>query len=208
VSELPTQENIESGERYNRAARVISGWRRDPRFQDEQGEPAMLTVQTGKGSFHELVKEFSGDVPTRAILDELLQVGAIEKVDKETVRLIKPAYVPAQSDSDKLEILGTDVSDLISTIDHNISSDQEHAFFQRKVAYDNLSEESLNEFRPMAVERSQELLEIFDAWLAVHDRDTKQSTEGTGRKRAGIGIYFFENDYDVEGHASYQETSL
>jgi hypothetical protein len=196
VSELPVQENIESGVRYNRAARVISGWRRDTRFQDGEGQPALLSIQTGSRSFHELVKEYSGDVPARAVLDELLQVGAIEKVDKDQVRLLKPAYIPAQSDKDKLNILGADVSALISTIDHNLTSEKGKAFFQRKVAYDNLSEEAVNEFRPLAAERSQELLELLDAWLAVHDRDESQVIQGTGRKQAGIGIYYFEHDYE------------
>ncbi len=206
VSELPVQEDVEAGSRYNRAARVISGWRRDTRFQDGKGQPALLSIQTGSTSFHELVKEYSGDVPTRAILDELLQVGAIEKVDKDQVRLLKPAYIPVQSDTEKLNILGTDVSALISTIDHNITSKKANAFFQRKVAYDNLSEEAVKEFRPLAAERSQELLELLDAWLSVHDGDENQELQGTGRKQAGIGIYYFENDYEQNEKIAEQET--
>ncbi len=194
VSELPVQDDVEAGARYNRAARVISGWRRDSRFLDEKGQPALLTIQTGSGSFHELVKEHGGDVPTRAVLDELLQVGAIEKIDNDKVRLLVPAYVPVHGDKEKLNILGTDVSALISTIDHNISGENGKPFFQRKVAYDNLSEESVKAFRPMAAERSQELLELLDSWLAECDRDTDKVTKGTGRKQAGIGIYYFEND--------------
>ena len=198
VSELPVQEDVAAGVRYNRAARVISGWRRDARFQDEQGQPALLSNQAGNGSFHDLVKEYSGDVPPRAILDELLQVGAIEKVGEDKVRLLKPAYIPVQSDTDKLNILGTDVGALISTIDHNITSDRADAFFQRKVAYVNLSEKVVKEFRPLAAQRSQELLEFFDAWLAIRSRDEGGDIPDTGRMQAGIGIYYFESEYEQD----------
>jgi len=33
------------------------------------------------------------------------------------------------------------------------------------------------------------------AWLARHDRDTNPAVAGTGRNRAGVGIYYFEEPY-------------
>ncbi|MFQ5937243.1 MAG: DUF6502 family protein [Acidiferrobacterales bacterium] len=40
-----------------------------------------------------------------------------------------------------------------------------------------------------------------DRWMAEHDRDTRPNVKGTGRKRAGIGIYYFEEDFE-EGMSS------
>ena len=184
--------------RYNRAARVIAGWVRDRDFTDAAGNPLALTQEDGKTSFSELVKRHSGDVPARAVLDELLRVGVVEHLEDGRIRLLSRAYVPRTSDLDKLEILGADVSDLIYTIDHNLQHGADDPFFQRKVMYDNLPVEAIGAFRTLSAEQAQVLLEKMDQWLSKHDRDVSPSVEGTGRMRAGIGIYYFQEDFEKQ----------
>jgi len=53
-------------------------------------------------------------------------------VDENSVRLKIRAYVPESGDADKLNILGTDVSDLVSTIDHNLQHGAADPFFQKR----------------------------------------------------------------------------
>lgn len=180
--------------RYNRAARVIAGWVRDRDFTDVAGNPLALTQEDGKTSFSELVKRHSGDVPARAVLDELLRVGVVEHLEDGRIRLLSRAYIPRTSDLDKLEILGADVSDLIYTIDHNLQHGAADPFFQRKVMYDNLPAEAIGAFRALSAEQAQALLEKMDHWLSQQDRDMNSFVNGTGRMRAGIGIYYFEED--------------
>ena len=67
------------------------------------------------------------------------------------------------------------------------------------MAYDNLPAEVLPEFRKLSAKRAQELLEKLDRWLAERDRDVTPSVKGTGRNRAGLGIYYFEEPYVDEG---------
>ncbi len=199
VNNLPDTEDAGTIERYNRAARVVSGWVRDGRFADRDGKPADLSLE-GKGTtFNELVKLFSGDVPVRAVLDELQRVGVVKRLTDGRIRLLTHAYIPSREEVDKLNILGTDVKDLICTIDHNLISDAGKSFLQRKVSYDNLPEDVLPELRKLATKRGQSLLEELDLWLSQRDRDINPSSKGTGRKRAGIGIYYFEDDTQEEG---------
>ncbi|BCR06744.1 hypothetical protein DESUT3_38130 [Desulfuromonas versatilis] len=182
----------ESIERYNRAARVISGWVRDRRFCDAKGNPKALPIEQGPVSFQDLVKQFSGDVPARAILDELVHVGAVETTPDKQIRLLERAYVPATGEGEKLGILGSDVADLITTIDNNLQGAPRNPRFQRKVAYDNLPVEALAEFKKISAHQGQQLLEKLDRYLASHDRDTAPEAQGSGRVRAGVGIYYFE----------------
>jgi len=186
----------EAGERYNRAARVVAGWVRDTAFSDADGNPKVLALQDDgtedRASFAELARRFSGDIPFRAVLDELLRVGVVEKLDDGNIRLKTRAYIPESGDTDKLNILGTDVSDLVATIDHNLQHGAADPFFQRKVMYDNIPVEALQEFRRLSGAQAQALLERLDKWLSQHDRDTHPETTGTGRMRTGIGIYYFE----------------
>jgi hypothetical protein len=149
----------EIAERYNRAARVIAGWRREREFLDDAGRPAALPVGGESGSFTSLVRRFSGDMPVRAVLDELRRVGAITELDDGRIELVTRAYVPKTSETDKLHILGTDAAHLIATIDHNLRSDSPEPLFQRKVAYDNVPDHVLPDFRRLSAEKAQLLLE-------------------------------------------------
>lgn len=178
-------------ERYNRAARVISGWLRDPDFHDENGEPADLQLDHPLG-FAGLVQRYSGDMTTRAIHDELERVGAIVETDDGRIRLARHGYIPASDVTEKLRILGTDTRDLIETIEHNLESSPEQARFQRKVSYDNMPEEYAEAFRTLAAQRSQELLEELDRWLDERDRERPSSQAGGGRVRLGLGIHQIE----------------
>ena len=196
--EAEVADDAEAGERYNRAARVVAGWVRDRDYSDANGNPKVLSLHEDAaqepGNFAELVRRFSGDIPSRAVLDELLRVGVVEMVDDKNVRLKTRAYVPESGDADKLNILGTDVADLVSTIDHNLKEGATDPFFQRKVMYDNVPVEALKEFRRLSGAQAQALLEQLDKWLSQHDRDTRPGTQGTGQMRTGIGIYYFEED--------------
>lgn len=185
-------------EEYNRAARVIAGWLRDPKFSDGRGHPAPLPLNGKRGSFEALVKAYSGDIPVRAMLDELLHTGAVERLRNGNICLRARGYIPQKSAPEKLHILGTDTADLIATIDHNVYVAPQKPRFQRKVMYDNIPTEAAREFRAIAAARGQELLEALDRWLANHDRDVNPTSRGTGRVRTGLGIYHFEDHVEAE----------
>lgn len=198
VTSLPRPDDQGAVDRYNRAARVISGWTRDPAYRDADGNPAVLEVESPDRSFAALVRKHSGDVPARAILDELGRVGAVALDDAGRVHLLARAYVPQSGEADKLAILGADVSDLIACIDHNLQCSPQEAFFQRKVSYDNLPNAAAREARDLAAERAQRLLEDLDGWMAARDRDSNPQAFGEGRSRAALGIYFYEEDVDED----------
>jgi hypothetical protein len=192
--EVPVEEDAH--ERYNRATRVISGWTRDPLYTDADGKPLQLPMNGPDASFSSLVKQFSGDMPVRAVLDELLNVGAVGIQEDGTIKLLTRAYLPGADKKAKINILGADVADLISTINHNLDTRNTTPLFQRKVSYDNVPAEYLDKFNQLSARESQALLEKLDRWLAARDRDTNPDVKGTGRKRVGLGIYYFEEDLD------------
>jgi hypothetical protein len=197
VKRLPAQDDLGALDRINRAARVITGWVRDRRFSDESGQPADLPFEEGDICFRQLVKAYSGDAPARAVLDELMRVGVVERTPDGRIRLLERGYIPRTGEIDKIGILGSDTSDLVSTIDHNICH-PDAPFFQRKVCYDNLPSEALPELKKLAGEQSQALLELLDRWMSERDRDANPRLPGTGRMRAGVGIYYFQEDYKGE----------
>jgi hypothetical protein len=179
-------------ERYNRPARVIGGWVREKAYHDRRGRPADLPVEGETASFAALVRAFSGDIPARAMADELVRVGAIAFLPNGKVRLLTRGYVPNADQAEKLGILGADVADLIRTIDHNLTAAPADAYFQRRVSYDNIPREMLPGLARSVARKAQACLESVDRTLAAADRDRSPDIEGTGRVRSGIGIYYFE----------------
>lgn len=199
IIEQPADGNSAVGETYNRATRVIAGWRKDTAFLNTKGTPADLPLGGEGASFGALVKKYSGDIPVRAVLDELVRTHSATVLEDGSVRLLARAYTPSDGDTlMKLNILGTDTGHLIDTIAHNLKAKKSEAFFQRKVLYDNLPQEALTPFRRLAAKQAQALLERLDVKLSLQDRDIHPQIEGTGRYAAGVGIYYFEENLDHE----------
>lgn len=197
LQKLPSIEDTDVDERYNRAARVVTGWLRDQRYRTKAGLPAVLPFE-GKQSFSELVNKYSGDMPPRAVADELMRLHIIEVTRTNSLKLLTKGYVPQDSEVDKLQILGTDTADLIATIDHNLSHKQEEAKFQRKVSYDNVPVQYVEEFRKHSAKLSMDLLIKLDTWLAKRDRDANPKVKGKGKARVGLGIYMMEETIDED----------
>ena len=191
LAEPLAPETVEA-ERYNRAARVLTAWTRDPDFLDGRGDPLPLETNDGTRSFASLVKRHSGDAPVRAVLDELLRVGAVRRSDSGRLELVARAYVPQRSPIDKIAILGADVADLIDTIDHNIEHGDTDARFQRKLMYHSVPVAVLPEFRKLSSVQAQALLEKFDKWLAARDLPNPPNEPDAPRARVGLGIFYFE----------------
>ncbi|HID81877.1 MAG TPA: hypothetical protein EYH06_08720 [Chromatiales bacterium] len=190
LHELPRSEAVEVRQRYNRATRVIGGWLHDSRFKDKDGQIADLYLDETTPSFITLVKDYSGDIPTKAMLSTLEKAGSV-KVEDGKVILVKHAYIPGNDSTEKLNILGTDVAELTATIDHNLEQ-PEHPHFQRKASNKAVAAESLDEFRALMGKKSMDLLEELDAWMSAHEVENKeQPSEQT--RQVSVGIYYYED---------------
>lgn len=187
----PDERATAEGAKYNRAARVLTGWVRDAESADAAAEPRPLDVD-GEHGFAGLVRRYSGDMPVRAVLDELLRVGAVHRREDGRIELRTRAYVPAHGDDEKLNILGNDVADLIATIDHNLQHAGSDARFQRKVMYRGIAPQDLPAFRKLSAAQAQALLERLDRWLAAQLESQPQTDPGCAQARVGLGIYYFE----------------
>jgi hypothetical protein len=184
---------------YNRAARVLTAWVREVRFAGTDGAPQPLPMD-GLDGFAELVRAHGGDVPARAVLDELQRVGAVQTLADGRIAMRQRAFVPYESMVQKLGILGTDVGELIETITHNIEHGATDARYQRKVMHVGIPLDALPAFREMSARQSQALLEGLDAWLTEHDIEHLPETglPPGDTTRVGVGIHYFEQLINVQ----------
>jgi hypothetical protein len=192
--ELNTPDDTASQERFNRGIRVISGWVNDRRFHDSDGKPTDLPVDGKPESFAVLVKDYSGDIPTRAMLSMLEEAGSVRLMG-DKVRLVRHAFVPGSDPLDKIQVLGTDVAELITTIDHNLTARPDDLLFQRKVAYDNIDPAAVPKLQKLTFTKAQTLLEQLDRQYASSELGEESGATG---KYISLGIYYYEQDASEE----------
>lgn len=197
VKRIDVPEDGESVAQQGRSIRVINGWTHDRRFLDDSGNPLVLDFDNNDVSFSNLVKFHSGDIPPRAVLDELLRVGLVERTVSGSVRLISRVYVPKAGVPEKLSILGVETADLLNTIDHNIHNEDADPLFQRKVCYYRFPVRHLPELRQLARRKSQAVLDELNAWMAEHD-DADGAEQYVNVKRAGLSLYYFEGPVEED----------
>jgi hypothetical protein len=176
------------------AARVVGRWLAGPPYAASDGTPRTLAYEAaaGPGSFTDLVGEVGGDIPPRAVLDELLRVAAVQLTPRGDVRLTAPAYVPAQGVEEKLDMLGTDAAELIEAIAHNIEHPSAEAFLQRKVFYDNIGAAALPELRGRVRTLGGDFAQAVNQVLGTYDRDRNPDAPGGARTRAVVAVYYLD----------------
>lgn len=207
VSRIRQLDSLDAGTldaEYNRAVRVAGGWCRDIEFLDENKTPLALPFE-GRISFASLVKRYSGDIPVRAVLDELIRVGTVEKDQQGLIKLVNLAgHVPRDQQEAQFNIMGNASRDFLETIAYNLEPATDNPHLQLTVAYNKLPLSAIEQFRNISHEKSLALLKQFDAWLSEHDLDSQSQNDllqksailDVDRYRAGIGIYYFEEKFE------------
>lgn len=172
---------------WNRAGTVLAAWMTDKAFQTRAGFPLDLPFTGKSPNFTELVKKYSGDMYPRAVADELLRLDAIEEVGG-AYRLSSRGYAPNADPSAMVDILGTDTSELIETIDHNLQADADQKLLQAKVLANNLPGVHLDAFNEYSKRVMLNAIEEITHWLNEHDAGKDYSGHDE-RFAAGMGFF-------------------
>ena len=147
----------------------------------------------------------------RAMLDELLRVGAVVETDQNWFKVIRREYVPDALAPDFLERLGRGVHDFVHTLEENMQkSSTKVARFERTVRPDaGLNEKDLPAFDAYIRSRCQQLLEEIDNWLSK--LEPPEHAKGDKAVQTGIGIYHFvvdDNTSDLTINELLQDRTL
>lgn len=185
----------------DRVSNVLGGWHQDPDFTGPYGIPRELVFDSEPGrDFSELVKRYSGDMPARAMLEELLRVKAVQTLPEGTLQVRSRSYVPLQVDPSSMEFMGLALRDLAETLDHNLNAKTKstlapHGLFERRVwAPTGIPVSKIADFDAVVRVHGQEFLERLDNWLTRYQLSPEEAALGTKESvKAGVGIYLFAN---------------
>lgn len=203
VSRIQTSDDtLSPADMFGPAFRLVSHWIRGNSYQDAQGNPRAIALDGPAPSFAALVADCCPDVPATAVLRELLSSGVCRQLDGpiQRLELQQVGFVPREDVAAKLDLLGTDVAALLSTISHNISQ-PDTPLFQRKVSFGNLNTAGIQALLTAANTDGQDLLRKLDNLLAP-----LQADDDSGRF-AGLGIYAFVQDADTKTTVDETRTS-
>jgi len=168
----------------NRALRVLDGWRSDPSFRHRDGKPKDLTFQGREGSLARLTRLYAGDIPPRAILDELLKTKAIAKLANGRLRLIRLRAQSRAVSSAQVEEAFSRVSAVLETVSTNLMG--ENALLASTVHSALIDATTANHLQRYLDQRSKAFLEV----IADRFTDTQKMKKGR-RDRVRVGVSLF-----------------
>ena len=132
-------------------------------------------------------------MPVAAMQKVLLASANIKFSDDGRVRLISHAYLPSNDPVEKLTILGNDTSQLVETIEYNLTAAEDALRFQRKASNARVALDSIPEIKQFLQRKGQAFLEEIDLYLSQHEADDDSGTE------LSVSVFYHEsNDENQE----------
>jgi hypothetical protein len=178
----------------NRVTRVLEGWHSDPTFTGPYGMPMELQFESPtSASFASLVRKHSGDMAPRAMLDELLRVGAVEQTSAGAFKVLVRVYIPRDFHPDALQRFGEVVRDFINTYEFNMDKRPGMGRFERIVfADDGLREDLMPAFDALLRAKGHKFLVELQNW--INAQENTSSRKGKRRVHTGVGLYHYVSD--------------
>lgn len=191
----------QSTKKINRALRAVNTWTQNPLFIDEDNNPKKLAIWGEEDSFEHLMKISGGDIPVRAVLDELLRSSTVVEVEDGYITLVQKSYIPTEEQTEQFTLMGQATEDMLSTIIHNIEN-KDKSRLQMSVAYTELNQYILDKLKTISEVESYKLLEKINDWFndELNQQEKNEEVDSTKeifneqsiKYRAGIGIYYFQ----------------
>jgi len=195
INDLLDNNETPSTANLNRVGRVLAGWHQDPVFTGPYGLPLELDFDQGDENFTDLVRKFSGDMPARAMLEELKRVNAVKILAGEKIRALTRSYIPVQVDTAHIQFMGVAIRDLAETLDLNLNSEIEGGNFERRVwTPTGISPRDVAQFDLLVREKGQEFLESLDNWLTSKETESEDIPDNV-KVKVGVGVYYFSDEF-------------
>jgi hypothetical protein len=185
-------------------SQVIARWIGTSTYLDPNGEPLVLprTAPEPAPSFEALVRSVTTDVRARAVLDNLVDQGALVLEADDTVRLNTAAFIPRQGREEQLFFFSRNLHDHIAAAVANVLSSGSAPFLDRSVHYDQLPAEAAAALEKIARDAAMAaLVDVNRSALALAEKADAATADqiGQARRRVNLGIYLYSEDDPTEG---------
>jgi hypothetical protein len=193
VNEIKGAPTAGPGEiKEQRAFRVLRGWKLDPRFCDNKGEPARLPLRGDRRSFSALVREYGGDVTPNSVLKELERINAVTFSRSRGLRL-RSTRIRGKSTEHMMDLARL-FPDFANTVSPQHTRAGSPLFFGfRDSVVDSVDQAA--RFQRTFSNRAAVMLQSVDQWVAsLRESGRIKSTVREDKCRVGVGVYLVQRD--------------
>jgi hypothetical protein len=175
--------------------RVLAAWHDNRRFLAANGDPAVLPIFGRRKSFEKLVAAaHSGGIPVRAMLDQLIQISAVEILPDQRVKVNSRVPIFKGMTSSAIANIGERTGDLLGTLKHNLHTTSTPLFEGTAIVGDvDLGVAQLVR-RQMAEQGSAFIDGATSLFSRSRSKRKQSSTRETSQCRVGVTVYYFEDE--------------
>jgi len=179
---------------HHPARRVLAAWHDDPRFLAPNGDPAVLPIFGKKRSFERLVERYGVGIPVRAMLDELMQLDAVERLEDQKVRAKSRVPIMTGLTNRSIAAVGERGRDLLETLAHNVRRSSQ-PFFEATAVIDDGDLELVNFVRREIAEQGTNFINSANSLLNRSQIKRGSKTAKSSKPvRLGVTVYYFQEE--------------
>jgi uncharacterized protein DUF6502 len=184
------------------ARKVLGAWFDDRRFLSANGDPAVLPIFGKKRSFQQLVAMHSGGIPVRAMLDELTQIDAVERLADQKVKAKSRVPIFTGLTASAIEAIGERTRDLLETLTYNLRR-KSKPLFEGTAITDDIDPELVSLIRREIAEQGANLVNSTNSLFGrSRIKQNRPIAKGLTKKcRLGITVFYFQDGLENEVEA-------
>jgi hypothetical protein len=176
--------------------RILAAWYENPRFLAANGDPAVLPIYGKRRSFEQLVAMCSRGIPVRAMLDELTQIGAIERLSDQRVKAKSRIPILTGLTGSAIAAIGERAGDLLETLTNNLRR-KANPLFEGTALVDETDLDMVTLVRREIEEQGANFINSANSLLnRSRARPSRSSAKTSAKCRLGVTVYYFQDDIE------------
>jgi hypothetical protein len=176
------------------ARRVLAAWHDNPHFLGPNGDPAVLPIFGKKRSFENLVERYGAGIPVRAMLDELTQLNAIERLEDQKIKAKARVPVMTGLTGRSIAAVGERGGDLLNTLGHNLRRGSQ-PLFEATAQIDDGDLDMVTFVRREITEQGTSFINGATSLLNRSQRKRKSKAVKPAKTcRLGVTVYYFQDE--------------
>ena len=169
--------------------KLIGQWQNDRRFSAKNGEPKKLLLESGQGSFVDLIATVSKELNSYTVLKEFERLKIVTR-EGSYIELNKNAYIANESIVDACDLVAADFSDLLVVAKRNTEKKSKVPDLHLSTRYDNICLESIDDIKQWLLAQGAEFHRRARDYLSQYDKDLNPNLwEKEGGAKVTIGTF-------------------
>jgi hypothetical protein len=186
------------------ARKVLAAWFDNPRFLAPNGEPAVLPIFGKRRSFEQLVSMHGRGIPVRAMLDELTQINAVERLSDQRLRAKSRVPIMTGLSGGAISLIGERTRDLLETLTSNLRR-KSKPLFEGTAITDDVDLEMVSLVRRELAEQGASFIDGANSLLSRSSNKPSRAIGNTSMKcRLGVTVFYFQDDTEGDGNSKVE----